>query len=267
MNQAPLLSLLRRRYLANSIYTNVSNISISFNPYAWIEGLYDNPKSALYSGKGGNGASTPRVPHVYSVASVVFERMLTMKEDQSVIVSGESGAGKTEACKKVMKYLAESSVSSVSGGSGEVTIEQKVMDCNPFLEAFGNAKTVRNDNSSRFGKFIKIEYDGPRIVGATMNHYLLEKSRVICAGNGERNYHIFYQLCIGATEKMKAKLHLKKPAEYRILNQGELTVEGVDDKQEFEEVCRALRTVGATQEQVDSMFELIAGLLQLGNVQ
>jgi myosin heavy subunit len=271
LDAAPLLHLLKRRYLSNSIYTNVSNISISFNPYAWIEGLYDNTADPKYSGD----AANPPVPHVYSVAARAYTRMISNKEDQSVIVSGESGAGKTEACKKVMKYLAETS-SKVSGSATSIsssdasvsTVEQKVMDCNPFLEAFGNAKTVRNDNSSRFGKFIKIEYSNKRIVGATMCHYLLEKSRVVYASSNERNYHIFYQLLSGCTDDMKTRLqlHLGTASDYRILNQGALTVDGVDDCLEFNEVLRALKTVGATQAHVDAMMELLSGIMLLGNI-
>ena len=132
LNQAPLLHLLRRRYYNNDIYTNVSNISISFNPYKWIDGLYDNPSSEKYTKE--------RIPHVYSVASIAVERMLDNKRNQSVIVSGESGAGKTEACKKVMTFLAESSN---KGCESKGSVEDKVMRCNPFLEAFGNAKTMR----------------------------------------------------------------------------------------------------------------------------
>jgi len=118
----------------------------------------------------------------------------------------QSGAGKTEACKKVMTFLAETS-SNLGGASssGAATVEQRIMDCNPFLEAFGNAKTVRNDNSSRFGKFIKIEYSAKKITGASMCHYLLEKSRVVNNNPGERNYHIFYQLCAGATASQRAR--------------------------------------------------------------
>tara|TARA_B110000971_G_C19840339_1_gene422236 strand:+ start:41 stop:709 length:669 start_codon:yes stop_codon:yes gene_type:complete len=137
LNEAPLLHLLKRRYLNNDIYTNVSNISISFNPYKWIDGLYDNPSSTKYT--------VDRIPHVYSVASISVEKMLKDHQNQSVIVSGESGAGKTEACKKVMTFLADSSShsstsSSSSNSSASATVEDKVMRCNPFLEAFGNAK-------------------------------------------------------------------------------------------------------------------------------
>ncbi len=261
LNQAPLLGLLRRRYYNDQIYTNVSNISISFNPYKWIDGLYDNPESEKFTKN--------HVPHVYSVASIAYDRMCKNSEDQSVIVSGESGAGKTEACKKVMKFLADTSshVAGSSSSSSTISVEQKVMDCNPFLEAFGNAKTVRNDNSSRFGKFIKIEYVKGRIVGASMCHYLLEKSRVVGGSPGERNYHIFYQLLSGASEKQKTMLQLKTASDYRLLNQGALTVDFVDDAADFAEVCRSLMAVGATKLQLDTILELLAGVLHLGNVE
>jgi len=256
LNQAPLLHLLRRRYFSNHIYTNVSNISISFNPYKWIDGLYDNPSSTKYT--------KDRIPHVYSVASIAVEKMLGDKRNQSVIVSGESGAGKTEACKKVMTFLAESSSNGVDLSKGSV--EDKVMRCNPFLEAFGNAKTVRNDNSSRFGKFIKIEYAKEKIVGASMCHYLLEKSRVVQASSGERNYHIFYQFCKGASASQRAKWSITKAEDYFVLSQGAMTVDNVDDKVDFEEVCESLSAVGASEGEITSILELLAGILHLGNV-
>mmetsp|Transcript_20530 Transcript_20530/g.43017 ORF Transcript_20530/g.43017 Transcript_20530/m.43017 type:complete len:1459 (-) Transcript_20530:62-4438(-) len=264
LNQAPLLDLLKRRYYNDEIYTNVANISISFNPYKWIDGLYANPTDPKYTRKGKD-----RIPHVYSVANAAYDLLVNNKKDQSVIVSGESGAGKTEACKKVMTFLAETSsnIGSSSSTGTVATVEQRVMDCNPFLEAFGNAKTVRNDNSSRFGKFIKIEYQNKKITGASMCHYLLEKSRVVKNNPGERNYHIFYQLLSGATSQQLASWNLTKASDYNILNQGALTIDNVDDKQEFKEVLRALDTVGAKREDVEIMLQLLAGILHLGNVE
>ncbi|GMH86139.1 hypothetical protein TL16_g10445 [Triparma laevis f. inornata] len=258
LNDGPLLSVLKHRYNTDKIYTNVANISISFNPYKWIPGLYDNPRDEMYR--------VEKVPHVFSVASVVYDLLMEKKEDQSVIVSGESGAGKTEACKKVMTFLAETSSLKSGATTGSTTVEQKVMECNQFLEAFGNAKTVRNDNSSRFGKFIKIAYKDGMIKGATMNHYLLEKSRVVNSTAGERNYHIFYQMCAGASAEEKRKLNLGDTKEYKILNQGSMTVDNVDDAKDFEEVLDALKTVGATQDQISTMMELLAGVLHLGNI-
>jgi myosin heavy subunit len=219
MHEAPLLSLLERRYMADKIYTLTGDILISINPYRSIEGLYDIPQ----------GGDLPnlkelRVPHVFMVADKAYKNMLETadpsRKNQSIIVSGESGAGKTEAAKHTLTYLATLSQRHMtitmkarqSMVARSVAIERKVLDCNPFLEAFGNAKTLRNDNSSRFGKFLKIEFEGGRILGARMRHYLLEKARVVCPGHGERNYHVFYQLCRGATEEERAALRLG-PAE------------------------------------------------------
>ena len=147
-------------------------------------------------------------PHVYTVADRTYSQMMAHKRDQSVIVSGESGAGKTESCKRVMAYLAHLSGASQAqpqhlgaggaGGNKMADIEQRVLECNPFLEAFGNAKTLRNNNSSRFGKFINIQYASDKqgcIAGVEMQHYLLEKSRLVSTPTGERNYHVLCQLC------------------------------------------------------------------------
>lgn len=190
------------------IYTYVSNILIAVNPYFVIPGLYDIDLKSLKEYESGKD------PHVYAIAKFAHSGMMdaaSSKRCQSVIVSGESGAGKTEACKKVIKYLAALSQRQISlvssGGTGgkglrrqssvgastTITIEEKVMQCNPFLEAFGNAKTRMNDNSSRFGKFLQIQYNRGRIVGARMDQYLLEKARLVHQGSLERNYHVSEQ--------------------------------------------------------------------------
>lgn len=203
MHEGPLLALLERRYAHDRIYTFTGDILISINPYKAIPTLYSIP---------GQDQPLPeykesKKPHVFAVADAAYRSMLEethpSRKNQSMIVSGESGAGKTEACKHVMRFLAELSkrylerLQKTPAGAklDTASIEQKVLDCNPFLEAFGNAKTVRNDNSSRFGKFTKIEYDGGRIIGARIRHYLLEKARSVAPQHGERNYHIFYQVC------------------------------------------------------------------------
>jgi myosin heavy subunit len=145
----------------------------------------------------------------------------------------------------------------------------QVLDCNPFLEAFGNAKTVRNDNSSRFGKFLKIEYNGGRILGARIRHYLLEKARVVSPQAGERNYHIFYQLTRGSPREDRARWKLGPAESYAYLNHGGLqhmNITGVDDGRDFQEVCDALESVGIEEPHQNHMFSVLAGLLHLGNV-
>ena len=196
--------------------------------------------------------------------------------NQSLIVSGESGAGKTEAAKQVMKYLTALSArfmiqqDKAQGGSGIVSknnIEVKVLKSNPFLEAFGNAKTLRNNNSSRFGKFLKIQYLQGGIVGATMEHYLLEKARVVKPLEGERNFHIFYQLCVACPEDLRADLQLSTPDKYDYLTNGNcVTVENIDDKEEFADVMDGLSAVGIEAPLQASMWRVIAGIMNLGNI-
>jgi myosin-5 len=272
MHEAPLLNLLERRYAHEVIYTFTGDILISINPYKLIHGLYSIPDALP-------DYAVSRHPHVYAVAERAYKHMLLesdpAKKNQSMIVSGESGAGKTEACKHIMRYLAtlserycERKFKRHSVIARSVSVEKKVLDCNPFLEAFGNAKTVRNDNSSRFGKFLKIQYDEGRILGARMRHYLLEKARVVAPQTGERNYHIFYQLTRGAEPEERAHLHLKGPEEYAYLTSGGLPamdVEGVDDSNEFVDVKDALETVGVDPATQTRMFEVLAGILHLGN--
>jgi len=302
MHEGPLLALLYRRYFADDIYTFTGDILISINPYKHIPGLYTIPEEEYKEKK---------VPHVFSVAEKTYVMMLEetnpSRKNQSMIVSGESGAGKTEACKHIMKYLATLSqrytarqeavahhnqvhaLHNVANALGQhnndhppnihipndkghneiVSIETKVLDCNPFLEAFGNAKTVRNDNSSRFGKFLKIEYDGGHILGARIRHYLLEKARVVSPQAGERNYHIFYQLARGATPTERKELKVGNVEDYAYLTSGGMEatfVDGVDDVAEFTDVRNALTAVGMVPELQKDMYRLISGLMHLGNV-
>ena len=272
MHEGPLLHLLKMRYLKDEIYTFTGDILISMNPYMMIEGLYDIP-DVLHD------YENDRHPHVYAVADKAYRCMMgaldPSKRNQSLIVSGESGAGKTEGCKCVMRYLASISEryvaasrrrsSAMKVNEETVKIEKQVLDCNPFLEAFGNAKTVRNDNSSRFGKFLKIQYDGGRIMGATMEHYLLEKARVVKPCVDERNYHIFYQLVRGADEDVKARLSLGACEDYKYIR--DVThVAKMDDAREFVDVQTAMTSVGITPDVQSSIWEILAGLLHMGNV-
>ena len=271
----PLLDVLRRRYHADQIYTWTGKILISFNPYFIIPGIYDMPtiRSSIDNGE----EAVREDPHVFTVAERAYCDLLgsTTMRNQSLIVSGESGAGKTEACKRVMNMLAEISKAvlakeSAKPGSkkslGVENIEAKVLGCNPFLEAFGNAKTNRNDNSSRFGKFLKIEYSKGKIIGAYMKQYLLEKSRVINPGPDERSYHIFYQLILGCTDEDHQELCLKPMEEYEFLNKsGCYQVPGMDDVKEFNEVCDSFLTVGIDETMQKDIFRVISAILTLGN--
>merc|ERR1712038_1651331 len=147
--------------------------------------------------------------------------MKVLKQSQSIIVSGESGAGKTESTKYILKYLCDNFGSIQKKGSESFSLEDKILNANPILEAFGNAKTTRNNNSSRFGKFIEIHFDGRcQVAGGYISHYLLERARVVSQSTDERNYHIFYQLCAGAPEELRKKLYLSNPEQYRYLSKG-----------------------------------------------
>ncbi|CAK4154436.1 unnamed protein product [Aphanomyces euteiches] len=264
LHEAPLLDLLRRRYMEDLIYTFTGDILISINPYKNIPLLYNFPDIDSLS-KQENPA-----PHVYVTADGAYRALQKTGKCQSILVSGESGAGKTEAAKYIMRYLANISQSSKgSNGKGGGSVEQCVLQSNPLLEAFGNAKTIRNDNSSRFGKFIKIHYDRDgKISGASTSHFLLEKSRIVGCSENERNYHIFYQICSGLTDAERAALHLERAEDYFYLNQGNcIHCPEVNDKKSFKELVDAMEVMGITPELKQNIFTLVASVLHLGNLQ
>ncbi|XP_034078230.1 myosin VIb isoform X5 [Gymnodraco acuticeps] len=210
LNEATLLNNVSVRYNKDHIYTYVANILIAVNPYYDIPKLYG--PDAIKSYKGKSLGTLP--PHVFAIADKAYRDMKVLKMSQSIIVSGESGAGKTENTKFVLRYL------TTTYGTGQ-DIDERIVEANPLLEAFGNAKTVRNNNSSRFGKFVEIHFNEKNVVvGGFVSHYLLEKSRICMQSNDERNYHIFYRLCAGASEDIKKKLHLDSPDSFRYLNRG-----------------------------------------------
>uniref|UniRef100_A0A452SWL1 Unconventional myosin-VI n=1 Tax=Ursus americanus TaxID=9643 RepID=A0A452SWL1_URSAM len=226
-------------------------------------------------------------PHVFAIADKAFRDMKVLKMSQSIIVSGESGAGKTENTKFVLRYLTE------SYGTGQ-DIDDRIVEANPLLEAFGNAKTVRNNNSSRFGKFVEIHFnEKSSVVGGFVSHYLLEKSRICVQGKEERNYHIFYRLCAGASEDIREKLHLSSPDNFRYLNRGctryfanketdkqilqnrkspEYLKAGslkdplLDDHGDFIRMCTAMKKIGLDDEEKLDLFRVVAGVLHLGNI-
>ncbi|MEQ2256272.1 Unconventional myosin-VI [Ilyodon furcidens] len=206
LNEATLLNNVRVRYSKDKIYTYVANILIAVNPYYDIPKLYSAETIKQYQGR--SLGTLP--PHVYAIADKAYRDMKVLKMSQSIIVSGESGAGKTENTKFVLRYL------TTSYGTGQ-DIDERIVEANPLLEAFGNAKTVRNNNSSRFGKFVEIHFNEKNaVVGGFVSHYLLEKSRICTQGSEERNYHIFYRLCAGAPEDIRQKFHLRSPDTFRV---------------------------------------------------
>ncbi|NXE87445.1 MYO6 protein, partial [Menura novaehollandiae] len=283
LNEATLLHNIKVRYSKDRIYTYVANILIAVNPYFDIPKFYSSDTIKKYQGR--SLGTLP--PHVFAVADKAFRDMKVLKMSQSIIVSGESGAGKTENTKFVLRYLTE------SYGSGQ-DIDDRIVEANPLLEAFGNAKTVRNNNSSRFGKFVEIHFNEKNsVVGGFVSHYLLEKSRICVQGKEERNYHIFYRLCAGAPEDIREKLYLSSPDNFRYLNRGctrffanketdkqilqnrkspEYLKEGslkdplLDDHGDFNRMCTAMKKIGLDDEEKLDLFRVVAGVLHLGNI-
>lgn len=280
MHEPGLLYILAERYSNSQIYTFTGTTLIAVNPYARLP-LYG--KEILDSYVGQPIGRMP--PHVFAVAEDAFRSMMDFSEPQSVLVSGESGAGKTETTKVLLQYLAamgslsdgaagdesnakNSKKGASGGGGGKTSVEQQVLQSNPILEAFGNAKTLRNDNSSRFGKFIRIQFDARgHIEGAKVQTYLLEKPRLTSQIPGERNFHVFYQLCKGASSVDRKQLALKEVSDYHYLNQGNCPdVPNVDDVHEFEVLRDALKIFGIGLEEQKSLWRYLSGILQLGNI-
>ncbi|XP_057593980.1 unconventional myosin-VI isoform X6 [Hippopotamus amphibius kiboko] len=283
LNEATLLHNIKVRYSKDRIYTYVANILIAVNPYFDIPKIYSSETIKSYQGK----SLGTKPPHVFAIADKAFRDMKVLKMSQSIIVSGESGAGKTENTKFVLRYLTE------SYGTGQ-DIDDRIVEANPLLEAFGNAKTVRNNNSSRFGKFVEIHFnEKSSVVGGFVSHYLLEKSRICVQGKEERNYHIFYRLCAGASEDVRERLHLSSPDNFRYLNRGctryfanketdkqilqnrkspEYLKAGslkdplLDDHGDFIRMCTAMKKIGLDDEEKLDLFRVVAGVLHLGNI-
>ncbi|CAI8614438.1 unnamed protein product [Vicia faba] len=262
LHEPGVLNNLRSRYEINEIYTYTGNILIAVNPFIKLPHLYDSHMMAQYRGAAFGELS----PHPFAVADAAYRLMINDGISQSILVSGESGAGKTESTKLLMRYLAYMG-RRVAVAEGR-TVEQKVLESNPVLEAFGNAKTVRNNNSSRFGKFVEIQFDKKgRISGAAIRTYLLEKSRVCQVSDPERNYHCFYMLCAAPPEEVK-KYKLGHPRTFHYLNQSNCyELPGVDESKEYSAIRNAMDVVGIVSEQQDAIFQVVAAILHLGNIE
>ncbi|KAF0720636.1 Aste57867_150 [Aphanomyces stellatus] len=266
LSQENLLRSLHSRYDHDLIYTFVGPILISINPYRSIEGMYSEATMDFY-----HRNVTGNKPHVFETVKTAFEELIlsdaTSPNDQSIIISGESGAGKTETTKVIMQYLARVTTSGHTS-TGAVSLEQKVLDSNPLLESFGNAKTLRNDNSSRFGKFIEIQFDKHgKIAGAEIMNFLLEKTRIVTQSLDERNYHIFYQLLAGASDELRQNLDLKQPQDYEYLRKsGCFVLPSKNDKDEFDLTTRCMTSIGISSNMQMHVFEMLAAILHLGNV-
>ncbi|XP_028846458.1 unconventional myosin-Ib isoform X9 [Denticeps clupeoides] len=251
---------LRKRFDHSEIYTYIGSVVISLNPYKSLP-IFTADKVEEYRNRNFYELS----PHIYALADEAYRSLRDQDKDQCILITGESGAGKTEASKLVMSYVA-----AVCGKGQEVNkVKEQLLQSNPVLEAFGNAKTVRNDNSSRFGKYMDIEFDfkgDP--MGGVISNYLLEKSRVVKQPRGERNFHIFYQLLSGASEDLLKKLKLDRDfSKYNYLSLDSATVNGLDDAANFRTVRNAMQIVGFMEDEVQSVLELVAAVLKLGNIE
>ncbi|XP_044976874.1 myosin-17-like isoform X12 [Hordeum vulgare subsp. vulgare] len=260
LHEPGVLDNLAVRYAKNIIYTYTGNILIAINPFQRLPNLVDVQTMEKY--KGANLGDLD--PHVFAIADVSYRQMMNEGKSNSILVSGESGAGKTETTKLLMRYLAFLGGRSGTGGR---TVEQQVLESNPVLEAFGNAKTVRNNNSSRFGKFVELQFDkSGKISGAAIRTYLLERSRVCQTSSPERNYHCFYFLCSAPSEDIK-KYKLGDPSSFHYLNQSScIRVDGINDAEEYLATRNAMDMVGITEEEQEAIFRVVAAVLHLGNI-
>ncbi len=253
-------------------------ILIAVNPYKKMDIYSDENirfyKRYFFSLKRNPNEVGPPVPHLYHIAEAAYEDMINEKKNQCIIISGESGSGKTQSTKIILKYFSVSSLlsdnsqnSPQSQNKDNVSVERQVLDSNPLLEAFGNAKTVRNNNSSRFGKFILVNFtDHGKIISARIYSYLLEKSRVVFISPEERSYHIFYQLILGADDSERKRYQIKPLDYFKILKQGCFEVDETDDKANFLETKECMTKLKFKGEEMSLLFSIVMGILYLGNV-
>ncbi|XP_035030686.1 unconventional myosin-Ib isoform X6 [Hippoglossus stenolepis] len=260
LSEDSFLENLKNRFEHNEIYTYIGSVVISMNPYRSLP-IFTPEKVEEYRNRNFYELS----PHIYALADEAYRSLRDQDKDQCILITGESGAGKTEASKLVMSYVA-----AVCGKGQEVNkVKEQLLQSNPVLEAFGNAKTVRNDNSSRFGKYMDIEFDfkGDPL-GGVISNYLLEKSRVVKQPRGERNFHVFYQLLSGASDESLKKLKLHRDfSKYNYLSLDSAAVNGLDDAANFRTVRNAMQIVGFMEDEVQSVMELVAAVLKLGNIE
>uniref|UniRef100_W5LSP6 Myosin, heavy chain 6, cardiac muscle, alpha n=1 Tax=Astyanax mexicanus TaxID=7994 RepID=W5LSP6_ASTMX len=265
LHEPAVLFNLKERYAAWMIYTYSGLFCVTVNPYKWLP-VYDSEVVAAYRGK----KRTEAPPHIFSISDNAYQYMLTDRENQSVLITGESGAGKTVNTKRVIQYFASIAA---AGGSAKKdankgTLEDQIIQANPALEAFGNAKTVRNDNSSRFGKFIRIHFGtSGKLSSADIETYLLEKSRVTFQLKSERNYHIFFQILSNAKpELLDMLLITNNPYDYSYISQGEVTVASINDSEELLATDSAFDVLGFTPDEKIGVYKLTGAIMHYGNM-
>ncbi|XP_036399412.1 unconventional myosin-Ie isoform X1 [Megalops cyprinoides] len=259
INEDAIVENLKKRYMDDYIFTYIGPVLISVNPFKQMP-YFGDKEVEMYQG----AAQYENPPHIYALADNMYRNMMIDRENQCVIISGESGAGKTVAAKYIMSYI-----SRVSGGGPKVQhVKDIILQSNPLLEAFGNAKTVRNNNSSRFGKYFEIRFSsGGEPDGGKISNFLLEKSRVVMRNPGERSFHIFYQLIEGASGDQKSSLGITNLDYYNYLNQsGSYKVDDINDKSDFQETMHAMNVIGIKPEDRTLVLQIVAGVLHLGNI-
>ncbi|XP_073718183.1 myosin heavy chain, fast skeletal muscle-like [Misgurnus anguillicaudatus] len=268
LNEATVLYNLKERYAAWMIYTYSGLFCATVNPYKWLP-VYDSIVVAGYRGK--KRVEAP--PHIFSISDNAYQFMLTDRDNQSILITGESGAGKTVNTKRVIQYFATIAVAGPKKaepvpGKMQGSLEDQIIAANPLLEAYGNAKTLRNDNSSRFGKFIRIHFGTTgKLASADIETYLLEKSRVTFQLSAERSYHIFYQLMTGhKPELLEALLITTNPYDYPMISMGEITVKSIDDVEEFIATDTAIDILGFTGEEKAAIYKLTGAVMHHGNM-
>lgn len=263
LNEPSVLNAIKTRYSQLNIYTYSGIVLIAINPFQRNDELYSQHRIQRYAYK----RRGEEEPHLFAIAEEAYRCMTSEKRNQSIVVSGESGAGKTVSAKYIMRYFA--SVDTDQNKHDMSEIEQQILATNPIMESFGNAKTTRNDNSSRFGKYLEILFDKDTVIcGARIRTYLLERSRLVFQPETERNYHIFYQMIQGLDPEARKEFGLKSIADFYYLNQGGMPlIDGVDDKKDFEDTCSALALVGIGGVQQKQIFQILSGLLYIGNIE
>ncbi|XP_076004168.1 unconventional myosin-XV [Genypterus blacodes] len=256
LNETTVLMNLKKRYDQELIYTYIGSILMSVNPYKLLN-IYGTDMVLQYEGHG----LSDNPPHLFAIANLSYNTMMDAKKDQCIVISGESGSGKTEATKLILRYL------TAIHHKRNVTQQIAILEAAPLLESFGNAKTVRNDNSSRFGKFTQIYMEEGVISGAITSQYLLEKSRIVFQAKSERNYHIFYEMLAGLPPHDKRSLYLQEAETYFYLNQGgDCTIRGKDDAEDFGRLLSAMEILCFTPEEQNGIYRLLSSVLHLGNV-
>ncbi|KAM4656830.1 unconventional myosin-XV [Amazona ochrocephala] len=254
LQEAAVLSNIRTRFERQLIYTYIGSILVSVNPYRLYD-IYGTEQVLQYEGR----ALGENPPHLFAIANVAYSKVMDAKHNQCIVISGESGSGKTEATKLILRYLAAI--------SQKRSTAPQILEATPLLESFGNAKTVRNDNSSRFGKFVEIFLEDGLICGAITSQYLLEKSRVVFQAKSERNYHIFYEMLAGLPAQQRQRYCLQGAETYYYLNQGgNCEIPGKNDAEDFHRLLNTMEALSFSVEEQNSIFRILSSVLHLGNV-